>query len=280
MKYVNNLKDLRKKAGYTQEKLAKKIGISKRTLAYWEKGENNIKVEKAEELAKIFNVSVAYLLGYSETRYGAEQITKAIKESVSRKNEQLNNEQLENTLKICQLASFLDMSLEAIIALYDYNSSSPVETLEDLLGFFTMSIQAYNDMLSDIGSIVANEAAAIIAENEEYLEKLQDYLAKKKYGNNYQNVVSSDEPLVIDYSILDNIENIDSIEELDELITDTLLANRLLDRLKDKMVKSNIVGKDYNLEIEKVMSWLIDFNNALDKRKKTIEKQTTPPDND
>lgn len=37
MKYVNNLKDLRKKAGYTQDELAKKIGISKRTLAYWKR---------------------------------------------------------------------------------------------------------------------------------------------------------------------------------------------------------------------------------------------------
>lgn len=277
---MNRLKELRKKTGFTQKSFSKEIGIPLRTLQNWENGESNIKPEKAELLAEYFNVQIPYLLGYSETRYGSEQITKAIKESVSRKNEELNNEQLENTLKICEVASFLDMDLETIIALYDYNSSSPVETLEDLLGFFTMSIQAYNDMLSDIGSIVANEAAAIIAENEEYLEKLQDYLAKKKYGNNYQNVVSSDEPLVIDYSILDNIENIDNIEELDELITDTLLANRLLDRLKDKMVKSNIVGKDYNLEIEKVMSWLIDFNNALDKRKKTIENKHTPTNND
>lgn len=277
---MNRLKELRKKTGFTQKSFSKEIGIPLRTLQNWENGESNIKPEKAELLAEYFNVQIPYLLGYSETRYGSEQITKAIKESVSRKNKELNNEQLENTLKICEVASFLDMDLETIIALYDYNSSSPVETLEDLLEFFTMSIQAYNDMLSDIGSIVANEAAAIIAENEEYLEKLQDYLAKKKYGNNYQNVVSSDEPLVIDYSILDNIENIDNIEELDELITDTLLANRLLDRLKDKMVKSNIVGKDYNLEIEKVMSWLIDFNNALDQRKKTIENQITPTDND
>ena len=68
MKYVNNLKELRKKAGYTQDELAKEIGISKRTLAYWEKGENNIKPEKAEELAKLFNVSVAYLLGYTDNK--------------------------------------------------------------------------------------------------------------------------------------------------------------------------------------------------------------------
>lgn len=68
MKYVNNLKDLRKEAGLTQDELAKKIGISKRTLAYWEKGENNIKAEKANELAKLFNVSVSYLLGYSDKK--------------------------------------------------------------------------------------------------------------------------------------------------------------------------------------------------------------------
>ncbi|MCO4495013.1 putative transcriptional regulator [Streptococcus infantarius subsp. infantarius] len=64
MNYTNNLKDLRKKAGYTQEELAKKIGISKRTLAYWEKGENSIKADKAEQLAKLFGVSIGVLLGY------------------------------------------------------------------------------------------------------------------------------------------------------------------------------------------------------------------------
>lgn len=278
MKYVNNLKDLRKKAGLTQDELAKKIGISKRTLAYWENGESNIKPKKAELLADYFNVQVPYLLGYSKIRYGAEQITKAIKESVSRKNEQLNNEQLENTIKICEVASFLDLDLGAIAELYNYNSSggSPVENLEDLSRFFLARLRDYNEVLYDISPIRNAGIEAMSAEYEEYLEKLQDYLAKKKYGDNYQNGVSSDEPFVIDYSILDNIENIYNVEELDELITDTLLVNRLLDRLKDKMVKSNIVGKDYNLEIEKVMSWLIDFNNALDKRKKTIEKQTHP----
>ncbi|EFY01809.1 helix-turn-helix domain-containing protein [Streptococcus dysgalactiae] len=78
---------------------------------------------------------------------------------------------------------------------------------------------------------------------------------------------------VIDYSVLDNIENIDSVEELDELSIDALLANRLLDRLKEKMIKSNIVDKKYNLEIEKVMNWLIDFNSALSKQKAKLTKK-------
>lgn len=279
---MNKLKELRKATGFTQKSFSKEVGIPLRTLQNWENGESNIKPEKAKLLADYFNVQIPYLLGYSEIRYGSEQITKAIKESISRKNEQLNNEQLENTLKICELASFLNMDLGAIVELYNYNSSSdsPVESLEDLSDFFLARFRDYNKVLYDISPTPDAGIEAVAAEYEEYLEKLQDYLAKRKFGDNYQSAVSSDEPFVIDYSILDNIKNIGNVEELDELITDTLLANRLLDRLKDKMIKSNIVGKDYNLEIEKVMSWLIDFNNALDKRKKTIENKHTPTDND
>ena len=275
-------KELRKEKKLTQKELAEETDIPYRTLQRWENGETDIKSDKAKLLADYFNVQIPYLLGYSEIRYGSEQITKAIKESISRKNEQLNNEQLENTLKICELASFLNMDLGAIVELYNYNSSSdsPVESLEDLSDFFLARFRDCNEVLYDISPTPDAGIEAVAAEYEEYLEKLQDYLAKRKFGDNYQSAVSSDEPFVIDYSILDNIKNIGNVEELDELITDTLLANRLLDRLKDKMIKSNIVGEDYNLEIEKVMSWLIDFNNALDKRKKTIENKHTPTDND
>lgn len=73
MKYINNLKELRKKAGYTQDELAKILGISKRTLAYWEKGESQIKTEKAEKLADFFGVTVPYLLGFIEERGYSEE---------------------------------------------------------------------------------------------------------------------------------------------------------------------------------------------------------------
>lgn len=189
MKYVNNLKDLRKKAGYTQDELAKKIGISKRTLAYWEKGETNIKPDKAQKLADYFNVQVPYLLGYSKTRYGAEQITKAIKESVSRKNEQLNNEQLENTIKICEVASFLDMDIELIIQIYEFNSDSnnvsKIETLEDLLGFFQMAANGYNEIYYELGPIDGNSIGFIVDKLEQYGEKLQDYLIEEKIKNDF-----------------------------------------------------------------------------------------------
>ena len=64
---MNRLKELRKEKKLTQKELAEKTDIPYRTLQRWENGETDIKSEKANELAKLFNVSVSYLLGYSDT---------------------------------------------------------------------------------------------------------------------------------------------------------------------------------------------------------------------
>ena len=63
---MNRLKELRKEKKLTQKELAEKTDIPYRTLQRWENGETDIKSEKANELAKLFNVSVTYLLGYSD----------------------------------------------------------------------------------------------------------------------------------------------------------------------------------------------------------------------
>lgn len=69
---MNRLKELRLnkkengKVGVTQQEVADKIGVTKRTYIYWEKNERQIKPEKAQQLADYFGVSVGYLLGYEE----------------------------------------------------------------------------------------------------------------------------------------------------------------------------------------------------------------------
>ena len=62
----NRLKELRQERGWSQAKLAKKIGVSYRTIQNWENGVNQIKEERADELADLFSVPFWYLLGYSE----------------------------------------------------------------------------------------------------------------------------------------------------------------------------------------------------------------------
>ncbi|WP_104929843.1 helix-turn-helix transcriptional regulator [Streptococcus suis] len=81
----------------------------------------------------------------------------------------------------------------------------------------------------------------------------------------------SDKPLfTVDYSMLRTIEDINDIEEIDNLITDTLLANRILDRLVSTMSLSGF--GDYNV-VSQVMSWLLDFSDELHLRKLQLEKE-------
>lgn len=61
------IKDLRIKKGFTMEKLAELIGVSKSTIAKWENGYvSNMRQDKVDKLANIFNVPPTYLLGYGD----------------------------------------------------------------------------------------------------------------------------------------------------------------------------------------------------------------------
>ena len=63
---MNRLKELRKIKKMTQQELANIIGVTKLTILRWEKGDRQIKSDKAQQLAEYFNVSVGYLLGYED----------------------------------------------------------------------------------------------------------------------------------------------------------------------------------------------------------------------
>lgn len=66
---MNRLKELQKERKITQQELAEIAGVSKRTIQYWENGENQIKPDKAKKLADYFGVSVGYLLGYDDNDF-------------------------------------------------------------------------------------------------------------------------------------------------------------------------------------------------------------------
>lgn len=53
---------LRTKAGWSQEFVARQIGVSRQTIMNWESGENKPNVDKAIKLAKLFGVTVDDLL--------------------------------------------------------------------------------------------------------------------------------------------------------------------------------------------------------------------------
>ncbi|HFX5499105.1 TPA: helix-turn-helix domain-containing protein [Streptococcus pyogenes] len=83
---MNRIKELRKEKGLAQQELAEKIGVHYRTIQRWE-NEHKIALDQAQLLADYFDVSVAYLLGYSDTtKDNKDFITISVKEYNELKN--------------------------------------------------------------------------------------------------------------------------------------------------------------------------------------------------
>ena len=69
---MENLKTARKAKGYTQEKLSKRIGVSRSTVAMWETGNSQPDNNTLTALANLLDVTVDYLLGRTNTPSGEE----------------------------------------------------------------------------------------------------------------------------------------------------------------------------------------------------------------
>ena len=62
---MKNLKNLRENMGFTQENIAKQIGVSQQAVAKWEIGESNPRADKLVELSHLLNCSIDDLLNYT-----------------------------------------------------------------------------------------------------------------------------------------------------------------------------------------------------------------------
>ena len=71
---MNRLKELRIEKGLTQEKLAKKIGINRTTIAKIESGDRDLTLDHIQRMSAFFNVSYDYILGKSNERTNAIQV--------------------------------------------------------------------------------------------------------------------------------------------------------------------------------------------------------------
>ena len=122
---MNRLKELRQEKKLTQQELANEIGVTKRTYIYWEKGERQIKPEKAQQLADYFGVSVGYLLGYSNFRDTQELVKKTHE-----------NYPVDKAWKVSSVVSqFGELPLEKIKTTYGEALSSSLMEFLGLLSF-------------------------------------------------------------------------------------------------------------------------------------------------
>ena len=65
-RFNENLKKLRLDAGLKQVEVAQKIGVAKNTYCNWELGTREPDIMKIKALAKLYGVSVDYLVGMEE----------------------------------------------------------------------------------------------------------------------------------------------------------------------------------------------------------------------
>lgn len=68
MSFGNILKKLRQDNKLTQDELAKKIETSRSNIANYENDKNMPSVDILEKISELFNVSIDYLLGKSDTK--------------------------------------------------------------------------------------------------------------------------------------------------------------------------------------------------------------------
>lgn len=64
----SRIKQLRKKRGFTQQRLASELGITQQMLSKYEKDISFIKIDVLKRIAVCFNVTTDYLLGISDVK--------------------------------------------------------------------------------------------------------------------------------------------------------------------------------------------------------------------
>ncbi|SNP64095.1 transcriptional regulator [Streptococcus pneumoniae] len=243
---MSRLKELRQEKKMTQQELAKEIGVSKLTILNWEKGEHQIKSDKAKQLADFFGVSIGYLLGYSDVRFELEQIEKAIKNRLIDSESTINKDVFENTLKIVERARFLDLDLDTITSLYFYNCEiSKVKTLNDLFDFFDSEAHGYMELLSIVEPYQADEIIQEISKFGNYSEQLSLYLDKVRSEEDFFNVTG--------YPV--------SIES-DEAPNNVVKIKRIENTLSDKEVMA-LPPEERKEYLKKVFSQINDALSSL-----------------
>mgnify|MGYP000896838630 FL=1 len=107
------LKQLREKAGLTQDELAKKLNLTQSTIAYYENGKKMPTLENAMIIAKLFNVTLDYLLGLSTDKNEKTlKQSKKITSAADKFSEDMNNlspKSQEELKKYIELLKLRDM---------------------------------------------------------------------------------------------------------------------------------------------------------------------------
>ena len=87
MNLGNNLFQARKKAGLSQESVAKKLGVSRQTISKWETDETIPDIYQSKKLAKLYNLTLDELIDFD---IDIKEIEEIIKNTDEEKESKIN----------------------------------------------------------------------------------------------------------------------------------------------------------------------------------------------
>lgn len=138
----DNIKNLRKAKGYTQEELASRCNVTRQTISKWEKGYSVPEAELLKKLAEIFEVNVSQLLGGTMEQSTS---TDMVAEQLARINEQLviknrRARRIWRTIGIVLLVLFLWQVVLLVVGVaafsgYKVDAETYIEQVEEVEKF-------------------------------------------------------------------------------------------------------------------------------------------------
>lgn len=98
--FGKRLKNLRENAGFTQEQLGKKLNVVKSNISMYENGTRIPNADILEQLSKIFDVSIDYLLGKTDVKKYESPYDDELEKVLFSKAKELNTEEKKAILNV------------------------------------------------------------------------------------------------------------------------------------------------------------------------------------
>ena len=134
--YFKRIGDTRIDNDLTQEKIAKILNVSRNTYSKWELGINNIPLEKLEEFADKFNISIDYLTSLSNNKH-SKIFQKYDKNILKQRLKELRKENNISQQELCQKLKFKQTTYSG----YENNHATiPIDKLYLIAKEFNTSI--------------------------------------------------------------------------------------------------------------------------------------------
>lgn len=122
------LQELRKEKGFTQEALAERMGVARRTVSRWETGSNMPDLDVLMELSDLYEVDLREILSGERK---SEQMNQELKETVLQVADYSNEEKTRLLKRMHGLfiAGLIGFAAFLVITLLGLNETAPYEAI-------------------------------------------------------------------------------------------------------------------------------------------------------